>query len=334
MSFARFIATACMALALLAPAQTSAQEAGSPALPGPGYLPETSAELLNLIKNCEDDACMSYVSGAIGGIAVYAIIAEKPSPFCARGNVQTEDIRQAIVATIESTPQLENQHPALAILTAFGRYWPCLTAEQVRALQSTQVVEITPEQVDSLISSGGQILEYGNPEAGPDKTILVFHDPNCNHCRRFRNTAHELARRGWKVLVYPVATTTEESAGYGAVQIALRDLDQGAVQALYENDPEGTADITLATKLAEEAGVPSRDILTAIAKSGAYDSVEHNTRAFFEMGAKGAPSWIVGPHLYSGYLDADGVESVVSSAETGTSAPSSEEQTPPAKMEQ
>jgi len=324
---------ACIALYAIsgsAFAEEAARSSGADA----SYFPSSSRDLLDLIKNCDTDDCMSYVSGVIGGVSVYASIADKPSPFCTRGNVETETIRQAIVNTIETTPLLQDQHPALAIITAFGRHWPCVSADDVKSLQTIPVDPVAQSQVDTLTASGGHSLIYGNPDAGSDKTILVFHDPNCLHCRSFRDEVAHLAERGWKVQVYPVATIAEDSAGFGAVEIALRDIAPDAVRALHNHDPEGVADITLATRLAEEAGVNSRDILTAIAKSGAYTAIENNTRTFFEMGAKGTPSWIVGTNLYSGFLSADGIESAVRDAESALPAPSPLNTTPQAKMEQ
>lgn len=274
------------------------------------YFPETSQELLQLIEGCEEDSCMSYVSGAIGGIAIYAMIAEKPSPFCTRGEVGKNDIRDAIVDTIKSTDALRDQHPSVSILTAFSRYWPCMTAEEIEALQSTALMPVDPEAVDALRESGQHAIVLGDMDAPMSQTLMVFHDPNCGHCRRFRAVTDELAESGWKVMVYPVATASEESAGYGAVEVALRDTHPEAAEALYRNDPDGIADITLAMKVAESEGVPTRDILTAIARSGAYDAVESNTRSFFEMEAKGTPSWIIGASLYSGYLNADAIKEI------------------------
>lgn len=294
-------AAATLAFALPASAQEGA---------GPNYFPNTSQELVELIEGCEDDSCMSYVSGVIGGVAIYAMIAEKPSPFCTRGEVGKEDIRDAIIDTVQSTEALEDQHPAVAVLSAFGRYWPCLTQEEVDALQSTALTPVAPELIDELRASEDNALIFGDLSAPLHKTITVFHDPNCPHCRRFRSQTAELASRGWKVVVLPVATSSEESAGYGAVEIALRESHPEAAEALYLNDPDKIADITLAMKVAEAQGVPTRDILTSIARAGAYSAIEANTRAFFEAGAQGTPAWIIGESLYSGYLNADAIEEI------------------------
>ncbi len=337
MKLRSLVAAACIALNAMpgaAAAQDVNKDVKENAAAEKNYFPSTSAELQDLIRNCDTDDCMSYVSGVIGGISVYAILADKPSPFCSRGNVSTEDVREAIISTIDTTPQLANQHPALAVLTAFGRHWPCVTADDMKSLQTTPVDEIAQSQVEALIASNGQSIVYGDLTAGPERTILAFHDPNCAHCRRFSQELDKLAKRGWKIMIFPVATTTEESAGYAAVEIALRDIAPEAARALHDHTPEDVADITLATKLAEDEGVNSRDLLTAIAKSGAYTAVENNTRAFFEMGAEGTPSWIVGTHLFGGFLTADGIESAVADAEKQSAAPSPSSATPQTQMEQ
>jgi len=282
----------------------------APALP---YLPQNGAELAELLAGCAEDACMSYIAGVLGGITVYAMIAEKPSPICTRGEVDTADVRDAVVTTIKSTPILADNHPVIAILTAFQRYWPCMTQEEIDDLQATAFTRIDGRVLADFIASGNHGYSFGAQDAPAERTLLVFHDPNCSHCQRFRKEAEILAGRGWKVMVYPVATNSgnsEDSAGYGAVEIALRDVSSDAARALYEADIPDTADIASAMRIAEAQGVQTRDILTAIAKSGAYAGVEANTRVLFEIGAKGAPAWIVGNALYSGYLGADSIEAL------------------------
>lgn len=292
----------------------------------PPYSPQNSAELLDLVRGCEDDVCMSYVTGAIHGIAVWSIFADKPQPFCAGENVSTTDIRDAIVNTIESTPQLSDKHPVLSILSAFGRNWPCMNSEQVLALKSARVGEVPQIALERLSEGEGRMLVLGNPAAGPDRTLRVFHDPNCAECRAFRDTADAMAARGWRVEIFPVATTVEESAGYGAIELALRDVSPEAVEALYRRDAEATADIVLASTIAAENGVGQAQLLTAIARSGAYDAVENNTRLFFSLGATGTPSWIIGADLYGGNVSADAIELLARDHEMRAAAPSPDDQ--------
>lgn len=194
--------SACIAFSAMATPST-AETPGDAKNSQSNYFPATSDELLDLIKNCDTDDCMSYISGVIGGIAIYAIIAEKPSPFCTRGNVDTDTIRQAIVSTIETTPQLEQQHPALAILTTFGRHWPCITADDMQSLQSTPVDPLAQIQIDAFITENGHSLIYGDPEAPVERTIRIFHDPNCNYCMRFSAEAKLLADRAGKSFFLP-----------------------------------------------------------------------------------------------------------------------------------
>jgi protein-disulfide isomerase len=280
-----------------------------------GYLPSTGADLLALIEGCDEESCMSYVYGVISGTTVYAVLAEKPSPFCAAREVDGDDIRDAVTSTLHDTPPLADAPAALAILTAFGRYWPCTSPEQVQEISDQDVVNVEPEAITALIESGDHAIELGDAHAGPDRTIVVFSDPNCPHCRRFRQVAEDLATNGWRVMIHPVSIVSPESAGYGAVQIALRDLAPEAARSLYEADAGDVADITIAMKIAEQAGASTKDLLTAIARSGAYDAVERNNLFFTNAGATGAPSWIIGTSLYSGYLGADAIEDLASSME-------------------
>lgn len=237
------------------------------------------------------------------------------SPFCATETIDADAIQNALVETISGTPELGDAPAALSIMTAFSRYWPCVSPGEVEQIQSGAMVPVDFDALDALVASGGHALDLGNPEAAPNRTLIVFHDQNCPHCRRFRSEVETLLVRGWRVMIYPVAVVSEESAGYGAVEIAMRDLSQAAGIALYAEDPGSTADITIAMKIAERAGVPTKDILTAIASTGAYDAVQNNTRTFFELGAKGTPAWILGNSLYSGGLSAGAIEDLADTFE-------------------
>jgi protein-disulfide isomerase len=229
--------------------------------------------------------------------------------------VAEDQIRDAIVQTIENTPQLLDQHPAVSILTAFSRYWPCITQDEMDSLQSISMTPVDSSAAADLMASGNHSIVLGDENAPASKTIMVFHDPNCPHCKRFRDETDSLVQRGWKVIIFPVATSSEESAGYGAVEIALRDSHPEAAKALYRNNAEGVSDISMAMKIAEQNGVSNNHILTSIARGRAYQGVEANTQTFFDIGAKGTPSWIVGLSLYSGYLTADSISELTADFE-------------------
>lgn len=297
------------------------------------YMPTSTAELRTLLEGCESADCMSYVSGAVSGIAVYAILAENPTPFCTGGSVPTAEIRDAIIETIDTVPELSNQHPALAILTAFGRYWPCMTRQDVVDLQASSATLVAAEDVAALAASGGHMLDFGAPDAEAARTIHVFHDPNCSECRRFRSVTDELAETGWRVKVYPVSSVSEDSAGYGAIQLALRDIDPAVTRTLYDTLPDGPADFAAGTTAAQNEGVDLNTLLRSVSTSDAYERVEQNTRTMLEMGAEGTPAWIVGTRLFEGYLSAPAIENTVAgrvdpgaetaAGERGGAAPSS-----------
>lgn len=285
------------------------------------YLPDTGSQLLALVKGCANETCMSYVYGVIQGTSVYANLADKPSPFCATSEVGAADIQDAIVNTIQSTPQLADAPAAVSVLAAFSRYWPCVSEDEIAQLSSDQLLPADPQMVKDLLGSGHHALDLGNKAAPANKTIIVFHDANCTHCRRFRGETATLIDRGWRVIVYPVAVASEESTGYSAVELALRDKAPEITRQLYLEDPKSVADIQLAMKIAERMGVPTKDVLEAVAASGAYEAVKSNSEAFFKFGAKGTPAWIVGGSLYSGYLGADAIEDLANSMDVGEEEP-------------
>jgi len=312
------LATKLAAGLLLASVTASAAQDQAPA--DINYTPMTSEELVQLLDGCEDDSCMSYVAGAISGIAIYALIAEKPSPFCTTGEVEKADIRDAIISTVAQSPEIEDAHPAVAILTAFGRYWPCMTQEEMDAIEDIPRATVESETLADLMERGTLLLEKGPYDATPGRTMIVFHDPNCAFCQEFQDQTDALANDGWRILVYPVAITNENSAGYSAVQLALLGSHPETARALYEAKSDGSADIATAMSFAEESGVPTRDILTAIATSGAYEAVEENTAIFASLGGKGTPGWIVGNQLFSGFLTARTIENITAPLRTGEDA--------------
>ena len=324
------ITAAGLALVVTAATAVTAQQGQTP--PEPNYIPQDSGQLLDLIEDCDDDSCMSYVAGAIGGMTLYSVAVDRAAPYCAPENIQIEEIRDAVASTISSTPALEDQHPAFSILAAFSQHWPCEAQRVAAALRSVDHAPIDPGTLAAAMEIMTSSLVLGPADA--DRSISVFHDPNCAHCLRFSDELDLLAEDGWRVTVYPVATTHEDSAGYGAVEIALKDISAEAVRALHDYRPEGIADIAVATDLARDAGVSDRDVLTAIARSGAYQSIEDNTRAFFSLGAEGTPSWILGDTLYSGVLEAVDIQAIARASEPQTAAPSPDQDAQPTETEE
>lgn len=299
------------------------------------YIPTSGKDLLGMLQNCNDNACMGYVSGVVSGISVYAVLAGKPSPFCVRGDVSNEQIRQAIISALQSKPDLQGQNPAIAVLAAFGTFWPCMTQADIASLQSTSMQKVDPAQIKTLMATKSWIINKGDKTAGPAKTIIVFHDPNCPHCQMFSKETDTLVLHGWHVIVFPVALSSEASTGYSAVEVALKSISPKAVDALYRNDGNGKADMAMAMKIAQEQGVSTNDILTAIATSNAYNTVKSTTAAFKRLGGKMAPSWIVWRSLVTGYLTANAIENIASSNDVLGNAPtpSGKPTNQPAKME-
>lgn len=293
----------------------------------PSYLPNTGAELVDLIRDCEDDQCMSYVSGVVGGISIYAMMARKPTPFCAGEAVETSRIRDVIVETISTTPVLETTHPAIGILAAFGRTWPCMLPGDLERLQDSTSLTLDPAEIDRIRDSGRHILSLGPDDAGEDRTLILFHDPSSAESNRIRGEVEALVDAGWHVSVFPVAIEDERSAGYGAVELALRDMSPDLVTGLYNADPE-TPDFSAALALASELGVDANQVMTALATSGAYADVEANTRKLQDLGVQKAPAWIIGDTLHTGYLSATAIRNVAANGNLAQNAPFPRDDTP------
>lgn len=303
-----------LAAALSAPASAEIQDTAS-------YLPNNGAELVDLIRDCEEDQCMSYVSGVVGGISIYAMMANKPTPFCAGETVETGMIRDVIVSTITSTPMLEKTHPALGILAAFGRTWPCMMPGDIEHLRASTALPLEPADRDLILDSNRHILVLGPEDADANKTLVLFHDPSNADSNLIRAEMTALVDAGWRVTIYPVALEDDDAAGYGAVQMALRDISPKAVSTLYEATPEGP-DFVTALGLARDAGVSANQVMTALANSVAYADVEANTRLLSELGVQSAPAWLVGSTLHTGYLSATAIRNIAANGNLAQNAPS------------
>lgn len=287
------------------------------------YFPTSGAELVELISSCEDDSCMSYVSGVIGGISIYAMLADKPSPFCAGNSVETETIRDVIVDTINDQDRLQSNHPAIGVLAAFGNTWPCLTDSEIAQLRSASSVGLDPDMVDQIENSGNHIASFGPDDSPIEKTMLVFHDPDCQDCQDFRDETRALTEDGWKITIYPVSMSGEDAIGYGAVGIALKDAHPDVARKLYNASPEAV-DFETALSLAQDNGVAVNAVMNAIVTSGAYDAVKANSDFLSKIGVEETPAWIVGNKLYTGLLSAPAIRNVTgdgNGADTLSAAP-------------
>lgn len=306
----RYIAASFAALTIAGAGTVSAQDA-------PNYLPSNGSELADLIRDCSTPDCMSYVSGAINGISVYAYLSENPTPFCSGEEVRSNQIRDAIVEVIEDTPRLGRAAPPAAILTAFARNWPCQTsaaeavASDIDAVDQAEdlITYADLDQVDmdtliDFVSRKTAAFTMGDINAPLEQTLHIFDDPNCEYCDVLTDELDILVEQGWRILVYPISTVAEESKGYAAIQYAVRDSETGAPEALYRYSDEGIKDITLAMELSQEAGMAMSEILNLLAASNPYQAIDANNQAYQELGATGEPSWILGDRIASGITEA------------------------------
>ena len=282
----------------------------------PNYLPANGQELADLIRDCTTSDCMSYVSGVINGINTYAYLTEIPTPFCAEPTISSEVIRSAIVGVVQDTPRLGRATPPAAILTAFSRNWPCSTSSAEAVSNNIDSVDqaedlITYSDLDKVnmealldfVSKQTSVLELGNKDAPLEKTLHVFDDPNCEYCNVLTDELEVLEDNDWRILIYPIATVSEASKGYAAVQYAVRQSETGAPLALYMNADDGVNDISKAMQVAQDAGMNPSEILQAVASTNPYAAIEENTETFKALGATTEPSWILGDRI-SGIVDA------------------------------
>lgn len=300
--------------ALIAATAAVFSAGGAPAqqtpAPSPNYMPNSSDELRTLITGCEDPSCMSYVYGVISGASLVSALADRPSPFCAPEIVTGTDIRDAIIATIDGTPQLQTLPAAFSILSTFAKNWPCLTPDDLAEIQDNGLKPVDPDILDALIADGGLGFSYGDP-AETTKKLIVFHEQNCQYCRRFTAEAQTLAAAGWRIEFYPVAVVSEESGGYGSVEIALAQSNPEAARMLHEADNQsGVYNIESALRIAQRAGVATTTILDNVSKMDAAARLKKNTEIFYALGAEGTPAMILGYNLYSGFIGSKAIQDI------------------------
>lgn len=281
------------------------------------FMPTTGKDLAELLAGCAGSDCLAYTSGVISGIAAFTHIAEVSSPFCATGQVDTHELSRIVDQAIRSSEVL-NEYPApYVLLTAFAQSYPC-DLEKAKA-DPENLSSVDTDILNEMIAQGGTMAVYGNLEAGEDRTIRVFHDPNCTHCAAFRSELALLGAGGeWKIEIYPVSVVSEDSAGYAAVALALKGEDPELAMSMYRDVPAGQADMANAIRRAEASGYTQTELFGLIARASGYAAVEKNTETFVKLGAKGTPSIIIGATLHNGALPASAIEELAASFESET----------------
>jgi protein-disulfide isomerase len=281
------------------------------------YLPTNGKDLANLLQDCQDQSCMSYVSGVINGIGVYAYITENPSPFCTDDSVNSSEIRDSIISVVKDTPRLGKVAAPAAILAAFSRNWPCVDNSSEAITNDIDDVDETGDlityseldqvDIDTLLdftSKETYSVTLGDMNAPLERTLHVFDDPSCEYCNFFSKELDELAEAGWKIIVYTVSVLSDDSKGYAALQYALKNRSPEVAELLYRDESEGKKDISAAMQIAQQTDLDTSIILDALASTNPYAAIETNNNALEELGVLGSPAWILGDRTSSGILDA------------------------------
>ena len=307
-------------------ALASSQPTANDPLDDARWYPATGAALADLIRDCEDASCMSYLAGTISGIATRAYIFGEQHPFCGDQNVHIRDIRDAVVTVVDSDPQLANQPSSMAILAAFSATWPCPGMEDAYTPQETatqppaasaepsrildRLLPLERGTTARIIEDTLHVLERGNLDAPAENTIVVFHDVNCPHCAAFRAQTEALIDKGWHVRIVPVGIMSQESVDYAALMVAFAQSRPDAVQALHEGAVAGQADTKAGMDILAEMGIPAADVLKAIAAANAYAQVEAHNTLLNEVGPGGTPTWMIDDFTGTGNVSADNLEDV------------------------
>jgi protein-disulfide isomerase len=273
------------------------------------WYPASGRDLADLLRNCEDGSCMSFVAGAMSGLATKAFLMGETHPFCDLDSVGLVELRDAIVRTVDADPKLAQGSSAQAILVTFALNWPCTNENttQNTANTTTQIgtpIPLEPGTTRTLLASLTNTIDLGNPTASIMETIVVFHDPNCIHCAAFKNETDTLLEQGWRVRIVPVGITGEDAYGYASLMAAFAASRPDVVEALYRSTTPGEATVAKALDILQAHGISAPEALAAVSNSKAYDVIAFQNETLFRLGGKGTPTWVLADNLVTGGANA------------------------------
>jgi protein-disulfide isomerase len=279
------------------------------------WYPASGKDLADLLRGCEDGACMSFVAGAMAGLATKSFLMGEGHPFCDMDSVGLVELRDAIVRVVDADPQLAAGSSAQAILATFAQTWPCEATTTADGTDDTaqaaptvgDAVALESGATRTLIESLTNAIDLGDPTASIMETIVVFHDPNCVHCAAFKTETDALAAQGWRVRVVPVGITGEDAHGYASLMAAFAATRPDVVEVLYRGAVPGEATVGKALEILAANGIAAPEALAAVSNSKAYEAIAFHNEALFRVGGQGTPTWIVADHLVTGGAGADAI---------------------------
>ena len=288
------------------------------------WYPASGKDLADLLRGCEEGSCMSFLAGAMAGMATKAFLMGETHPFCEMDSVDLAELRDAVVRTVDADPLLAQGPSPQAILATFVQNWPCAANTETGDAADVAQAEPTPPAIGEAVAmeSGGtrtiiesltNALDLGDVSADIMHTIVVFHDPNCIYCAAFKLETDALVAQGWRVRVIPVGITGKDALGYASLMAAFASTRPDVVEALYRGSAPGEATVAKALAILEENGIGASDAMAAVSANTAYDAIAFNNETLFRVGGKGTPTWIVADNLVTGGADA---ASIVAFAET------------------
>lgn len=308
------------------PQESQAQPSVSPPLEDARWYPATGEDLLMLIEDCEEASCMSYVSGAMAGMATHDFLFGKDHPFCPTVNVAAQDIKDAIITVLKDDEVSRAQPAPFAIIAALAATWPCenddlpLTASEIdrpssqenpsddsideSAFSLDSMNSLDAGTLDSVISQYPGALVFGLMGAPLEQTLVVFHDPNCEHCATFKEQTKELVANNWQVIVIPVGIMGEESMGYASLMHVYGQTMPDAAKDLYEKAVVGDATVSAALEILKEHDISAADALSLISQNKGYEMAQSASETIFKLGAQGTPAWMLGDRIMTGGVSA------------------------------
>lgn len=168
----------------------------------------------------------------------------------------------------------------------------------------------------------------GNPNGSI--TLVVFDDPYCGYCRRFKGVIDEVVSKNKDIRVVYKIIPILGKASDAAARESLAANKAGSSEftkfrdALYGSDISKVRDRKARFDVAQKNGADTTAIKKQINKSDAAieRAIKRNVKLFEILGGSGTPTFVVGSSqkkagtLIAGFVDADNLTTIIEAVKT------------------
>ncbi len=220
--------------------------------------------------------------------------------------VTTATTETASVLTQEQTTAIEkligeylNKNPKVVIAS----FQAAMEQEQKEAL--AKIEKAVAENKDKVLNNPSDPV-LGNEKG--TKSLVVFWDPNCGHCRNFAKEIALLPSKNSdvKIVVKDMAMMGDKSQVAVQAMLAAKSLGKYAqVQnAIFSSDKPLTKQMIM--KMASSLGIKKKELEKAMNSKAVKDQMKDTIELAKTLGVNATPTMIVnGNEVVAGYLSVD-----------------------------